>query len=132
LVEPPYSSYYDSRGGATNADTTESASETVVSPKRRLKYPHAIYAGNEWSLAVGLWDGNRAMLIRWNDDPDKPRGNPVSHGHPTWFVLPAEFHTEALKQAGTADAGRAEKAREWLNGCGPDKWPYDPSEFSNV
>lgn len=104
----------------------------VVSPKTRLKYPHAIYAGNEWSLAVGLWDGMRVMLIRWNDDPDKPRGNPISHSHPTWFVLPSDFHEKALTQASTADVARAKKAGDWLNGEGPDEWPYDPDEFPNL
>ena len=72
------------------------------------------------------------MLIRWNDDPTKPLGNPVSHGQPTWFVLPHEFHTEALKQASTADTGRAKKARDWLDGKGPDEWPYDPDDFPNI
>ena len=101
----------------------------VVSPKARLKYPHAIYAGSAWSLAVGLWDGDRALLIRWNDDPDKPLGNPVSHSQPTWFVLPDTFYAAALNEAKGADAERAKKAREWLEGHGPDEWPYDPDEF---
>jgi len=104
----------------------------VVAPRTRLKFPHAIYAGNEWSLAVGLWDNHRAMLIRWNDDPNKPLGNPVSHGNATWFVLPREFHTEALAHAAITNAGRAKKAREWLDGCGPDVWPYDPGEFADA
>jgi len=104
----------------------------VIAPRSRLEYPHAIYAGSKWSLAVGLWDGDRAMLIRWNDDPDKPLGNPVSHGHPTWFVLPIEFHDEALKQVANTDAELAKKSREWLKDCGPDEWPYGPDEFPNV
>lgn len=106
--------------------------KNVTSPRSRLKFPHAIYAGNDWSLAVGLWDGNRAMLIRWNDDPAKPRGNPVSHGNPTWFVLPPAFHAEALKQASRTNAAGATKARDWLNDIGPDDWPYDPDEFQDA
>jgi hypothetical protein len=35
-----------------------------------------------------VWDGNRALLIRWNGDPEHMMGNPVSHANPTWFVLP--------------------------------------------
>jgi hypothetical protein len=101
----------------------------VVSPKSRLEHPHAIYAGNEWSLATGLWEGDRALLIRWNDDKTKPLGNPVSHSWPTWFVLPKEFHPTALEKAADEHPGRATKARDWLSGHGPDDWPYDADEF---
>ncbi len=69
------------------------------------------------------------MLIRWNDDPSKPLGNPVSHGYPTWFVLPDAFHGEALKHV---EGGTAQKARDWLKGKGPDEWLYDPKEFPGV
>ncbi len=69
------------------------------------------------------------MLIRWNDDPAKPLGNPVSHGHPTWFVLPLEFHDEALKHASKEDPVRAQRAADWLNHHGSEHWPYDPDEY---
>ncbi len=72
------------------------------------------------------------MLIRWNDDPSKPLGNPVSHGYPTWFVLPDAFHTEALKHVRGASDEIADKAKAWLANNGPEEWPYDPTEFPNV
>jgi hypothetical protein len=31
------------------------------------------------------------LAVRWNGDDERPKGNPVSHGMPTWFVLPDEF-----------------------------------------
>ena len=49
----------------------------------------------KWSLAVGEWDGERRLAIRWNGTEDRPAGNPQSRGMPTWFVLPPEFE-EAL------------------------------------
>jgi len=104
----------------------------VVAPKSRLKYPHAIYAGNHWSLAVGLWDEERALLIRWNDDPNKPLGNPVSHGKPTWFVLPEELQEKALEIAQNGGSRTASEARNWLKNSGPDNWPYDPTEFQDL
>ena len=101
----------------------------VDAPKSRLKHHHAILAGPEWSLAVGIWDKSRSLLIRWNDDPSKPLGNPVSHGRPTWFVLPEELHAAALAQAAVEDAIRAKKAADWLADEGTDDWPYEPHEF---
>ncbi len=44
-----------------------------------------------WSLAVGEWDGERRLAVRWNGTKDRPAGNPQSRGMPTWFVLPPEF-----------------------------------------
>jgi antitoxin VapB len=31
------------------------------------------------------------LAARWNGDDDRPKGNPVSLGMPTWFVLPREL-----------------------------------------
>ncbi|MGA8573653.1 MAG: hypothetical protein ACLP7A_01930 [Desulfobaccales bacterium] len=45
----------------------------------------------KWSLAVGDWDGERRLAVRWNGTKDRPAGNPQSRGMPTWFVLPPEF-----------------------------------------
>ena len=104
----------------------------VIAPKSRLKFPHAIYAGPNWSLAVGLWDGSRQMLIRWNDDPTKSLGNPVSHGRPTWFVLPDAFYRTALDHLCKTAKGRADTATNWLNGEGPDEWPYETDEFPDA
>ena len=101
----------------------------VVSPKSRLRFPRAIHAGNEWSLAVGLWDGQRALLIRWNDDASKPLGNPISRSRPTWFVLPGTFRQAALKEVALSNPERARKAEGWLEGEGDDEWPYNADEF---
>lgn len=58
-----------------------------------------------WSLAVGEWDGQRRLAARWNGDDDHPKGNPVSRGMPTWFMLPDEFIDPLL----TADLIPSEK-----------------------
>lgn len=71
-----------------------------------------VYSFQWWSLATGVWDGNQALLIRWNGDQDHPKGNPVSRGYPTWFVLPKELHECALRQVPDADASNT--AREFL------------------
>jgi hypothetical protein len=55
-----------------------------------------IYHTADWALAVGLWDKEPAMVIRWNGDEKQPLGNPVSRANPTWFVLPEDFWAPAL------------------------------------
>jgi hypothetical protein len=46
----------------------------------------------EHSVAVGEWDGERVLAMRWNGSKDKPIGNPQSRGLPTWFILPEEYN----------------------------------------
>lgn len=84
-----------------------------------------------WSVSLGTWDGDRAMLIRWNGDANHKLGNPASHGWPTWFVLPQEFYTCALAQATTVNA---HSAREWLDGGEPTKWEEidDPIDYDEL
>ena len=63
----------------------------VKSPKEHWLLIDVVVERPGWSLAVGEWDGDRCLAARWNGDDDRPKGNPVSHGMPTWFVLPPEF-----------------------------------------
>lgn len=68
----------------------------VISPKTRLDGLRVLHQAKGWSLAIGLWDGNRALLTRWNGDAQHLLGNPVSRARPTWFVLPEDFHGAIL------------------------------------
>jgi len=91
---------------------------TVTSPVRRLSHLRVIHQTQDWSLAIGVWDRvYRSLLVRWNGDIDHPMGNPVSHGHPTWFVLPEDFHAGALALVPNSNASSAD---EWLKGGNPD------------
>lgn len=53
---------------------------------------------NWWALALGRWDGVPCLATRWNGDEenDESKGNPISRGYPTWFILPDEM-AEAMK-----------------------------------
>jgi len=62
--------------------------QDVRSPKEHWVLLDVLLETKEWSLAVGEWDGERCLAARWNGDDERPKGNPVSHGMPTWFVLP--------------------------------------------
>jgi hypothetical protein len=86
---------------------------TVTSPLKRLRNLRVVYQARHWSLAIGFWDGNRALLIRWNGDDETPMGNPVSHARPTWFVLPDDFWDTSLK---IVPGSPGIDALRWLNG----------------
>jgi len=67
---------------------------------------------------------NRALLIRWNDTPTSQIGNPVSHGFPTWFVVPDDLWDHIT--CAIADPNRT-SARQWLRGAEPIEW-INPSQ----
>src|ERR1700722_18889228 len=69
--------------------------QDVKSPKDHWVLIDVLIEKQDWSLAVGEYDGERCLAARWNGDEARPKGNPVSHGMPTWFVLPQEL-TEPL------------------------------------
>ena len=85
--------------------------QAVHSPLNRWKMHTVVHNVPDWALAIGTWDGNRALVCRWNGDQDHPLGNPVSHARPTWFVLPEDFWEPLLKLAEPAEA---HTARVWL------------------
>jgi hypothetical protein len=94
---------------------------TATSPNTRLALGslRVIHHVPAWSLAIGVWDGNRALLIRWNGDPEHMMGNPVSHANLTWFVLPEDTHSAIL--AIISDPNQT-SATEWLSGGEPVNW----------
>ena len=72
---------------------------TVTSPQRRLKLGNIIYDGKDdsFSIAEIEWDGRKGIGIRWNGSKAKDvKGNPVSRGYPTWFVVPEELELSIL------------------------------------
>lgn len=68
----------------------------VRSPRESWNLIDVLYDGgpgpDAYALAIGDWEGNRRVAIRWNGTDDKPAGNPQSRGIATWFVLPPDFN----------------------------------------
>ena len=50
----------------------------------------------EPAFAVGEWDGEPVIGVRWNGDEENPIGNPQSRGLPTWFILPSYLNLPVL------------------------------------
>ena len=81
----------------TWAVTTGTDPLDVIAPQRSWRLTAVLYGDAEWSMALGEWrnddDGNwRPVLAqRWNGWQGS-KGNPVSTGHNTWFVLPDDTY----------------------------------------
>jgi len=71
---------------------------TVRSPKEHWMLIDVLdnRGEGEHSIAIGEWDGNRVLAIRWNGNAGE-LGNPQSRGIPTWFVLPSEYNTKLVE-----------------------------------
>ncbi|UNM96659.1 hypothetical protein MMG00_01995 [Ignatzschineria rhizosphaerae] len=64
--------------------------KTVTAPKGRLEIVEVLWDGGAGGTSVikCTWDGNEGLGMRWNGFEGMPLGNPTSHDHPTWFILP--------------------------------------------
>ena len=89
---------------------------SVVAPQDRLLRGTLaiVHDFGLWTLAQGNWDGKNVLLVRWNGQPDKPKGNPISTGHPTWFVLPEVLWKGALTEATIYSPSAVAAAVAWL------------------
>jgi|SRR5665213_2858651 len=59
------------------------------------------------ALAIGSWDNDPALAIRWNGSPLNPIGNPQSRGLPTWFILPTWTYEAVLSKLELTPANHA-------------------------
>ena len=69
----------------------------VVAPQSNWQLIDVLHETEDWSMAIGRWksddDGTwRPVLAqRWNGW-NGSKGNPISRGYPTWFVLPDDTY----------------------------------------
>ena len=76
--------------------------KSVASPRAHWKLIDVLYNGGEddAALAIGEWDGERRLAMRWNGAETRAGlGNPQSRGLPTWFMLPNWSEDAALQCA---------------------------------
>jgi len=68
---------------------------------------------NEHALALGRWQNEPVLAIRWNgNNEEEPIGSPQSRGLPTWFILPPGELTEAI--LGTLPSDKLTLVRNFL------------------
>jgi hypothetical protein len=96
--------------------------EDANSPKHRWSKHQIVYNSiNEtgrdapsWSVAVGTWDGDKCLAIRWNGDAETPLGSPKSHAYPTWFILPHQLASSILDEISDLAASEVISAIKYL------------------
>jgi len=75
--------------------------QTVISPKDKWTLLAVLFSSKQkedgWSLALGQWEGRSCLAVRWNGNKGNPKGNPCSHGMPTWFVVPGDLESTLLE-----------------------------------
>ena len=61
----------------------------VVSPKSHWALIDVLEEDRDGvAVALGNWDGDKVLAMRWNGSDEQPIGMPQSRGLPTWFILP--------------------------------------------
>ena len=82
----------------------------AVSPRANWQLIDVLYEGEQWSMALGRWrdgsDSRPVLAQRWNGKNGE-KGNPVSHGYATWFVLPDDTYGLYLETAFIPESKRA-------------------------
>jgi len=70
----------------------------VMSPQRHWVLVKVVYDDEERkaAAAIGYWDKDPVLVMRWNGTGTNPIGNPQSRGLPTWFVVPEPFREPIL------------------------------------
>lgn len=88
----------------------------AVSPRDKWKLIYLLHVSKWWSMAFGQWtdaEGTRYVLAqRWNGEGGE-KGNPISRGYATWFVLPDETYPLYIESRFIPDDKR-EKIRTLL------------------
>ena len=83
----------------------------AVSPKAHWQLIDVLYECEWWSMALGRW-GDRdnewrpVLAQRWNGGEGE-KGNPMSHGYPTWFVVPDDTYGMYLESEFIPEGKRA-------------------------
>ena len=90
--------------------------EDVVSPKTRWQLVDVLYDGGEgnWAAALGIWDKDICLALRWNGTGEGGIGTPSSRGYPSWFIVPMPLNQAILQYEEISQEKRA-KAKTLLN-----------------
>ncbi|MDB5291875.1 MAG: hypothetical protein JWL69_3116 [Phycisphaerales bacterium] len=72
----------------------------VTSPRRRWSLIQVLDDSKDpltCVLALGRWENQPKLALRWNGDAKNPIGNPQSRGLATWFILPARYNDAMIE-----------------------------------
>jgi hypothetical protein len=77
--------------------------DKVTSPMKRWSLVRVLESGDQEdssdqrvAIALGTWEGDPVLGMRWNGSEDHPIGSPQSRGLPTWFIIPRRLEDSVL------------------------------------
>ena len=79
--------------------------EEVVSPQANWTLIGVLNksCAGEAVYAVGTWDDELRIAIRWNGYKGKPKGTPISSSYPIWTMFPKEDGGRIVEALGFTD-----------------------------
>jgi len=86
-------------------DVTYIRPSEVHAPRRHWSLVHVLFDGgaateenrSPSALAIGRWNNEPVLAMRWNGNSENPLGNPQSRGLPTWFIVPEQHWKQILE-----------------------------------
>jgi hypothetical protein len=77
--------------------------DKVTSPRRSWTLIRVLESGekpdsygNRVAIALGKWEDQPALGMRWNGSKGSPIGTPQSRGLPTWFIIPKRLEEAVI------------------------------------
>ncbi|MGA2240557.1 MAG: hypothetical protein ABSH11_00750 [Verrucomicrobiota bacterium] len=77
--------------------------DEVTAPRQRWHLIRVLETGAEEdfydervAIAIGTWDGDKVLAMRWNGNKDWRIGSPQSRGLPTWFIIPKRLNEAVI------------------------------------
>ena len=84
--------------------------DKVTSPRRQWALIRVLETGdkpdsfgNRVAIAIGKWEGEPVLAMRWNGSKGSPIGTPQSRGLPTWFIIPGRLGEAVIKTLSADD-----------------------------
>lgn len=92
---------HDVYGSSTMSDYI--TPDKVTSPRRMWTLIRVLEAGDKpdsfghrVAIALGKWEDQTVLGMRWNGSKSSPIGTPQSRGLPTWFIIPKRLEADVI------------------------------------
>ena len=72
--------------------------EEITAPRQKWTLIKVLFKGapEDYSIALGKWEGHPCLAMRWNAYKGRPVGHPHTRGLPTWFVIPKQIEDSII------------------------------------
>ena len=77
--------------------------DKVTSPRQKWALMRVLESGDKpdsnghrVAIALGRWENQPVLAMRWNGSKGSPIGTPQSRGLPTWFIIPKRLEEAVI------------------------------------